>query len=398
MSKHTTESGLAERSLPWSMLAGAVVLVVLGAAMSGSPWAFGLGLLGLAFAVAGMHRLQAASELRLQRTISHLQNAHAEQAAHASNPVDQEFEQITNNWVPTINNQLTTASNQMEAGIVSLTQSFADIHARLNETMALASQAAEVLSSSSGGEGLAQHVANDLQAMLESIRVSLTEKAEIMDEVKRFMASTEELSKMAASVENLAAKTNLLALNAAIEAARAGEEGRGFSIVADEVRKLSMLSADTGVKIRERVMQIASAAKRAGEGAARMQVSDEKVLNQANHTLSDVVSQFEQVTGPLHSTSQEIIANTQQVSSGLNNAVVHFQFQDRVSQILGHVQDSLSQLKAQLADGPGGLKVAELMRELERNYTMAEERVNHGSGGANTPAAKAAADDELTFF
>jgi len=83
---------------------------------------------------------------------------------------------------------------------------------------------------------------------------------------------------MATSVEELAAKTNLLALNAAIEAARAGEEGRGFSIVADEVRKLSMLSAETGLKIRERVQDISAAARRAGDGASKMEASDSQML------------------------------------------------------------------------------------------------------------------------
>jgi len=170
--------------------------------------------------------------------------------------------------------------------------------------------------------------------------------------------------------------------------------------VADEVRKLSMLSAETGVKIRQRVQLIATAAKRAGDGAARMEASDEKVLTQASETLHGVVSQFEQVTGPLHVASEKIIANTNQVSSSLNNAVVHFQFQDRVSQILGHVQDSLNQMKGQLGSGVESLNVAALMHELERKYTMAEERTNHGSPGTEGKAKPqaASASDELPFF
>jgi methyl-accepting chemotaxis protein len=83
----------------------------------------------------------------------------------------------------------------------------------------------------------------------------------------------------------------------------------------------------------------------------------------------------------------------------LNNAVVHFQFQDRVSQILGHVQESLDQMKSQLNSGLEALNVAALMHELERKYTMAEERVNHsGKGSSNTAAKPSASSDELTFF
>jgi methyl-accepting chemotaxis protein len=311
-------------------------------------------------------------------------------------------------WIPTLNSQLATANGQMEQGIVELTESFGAIHKQLNETMSCAREAAEALGGT--GSGLSDHVAHSLNVMLQKFQNSLEEKASIFAEVRGFIASTEELRKMATSVQELAAKTNLLALNAAIEAARAGEEGRGFSIVADEVRKLSMLSADTGQKIRERVLDIADAAKRAGEGAARMESSDQEMINHADGTVKEVVTQFEAVTVPLQNASRKIIDNTQQVSVGLNNAVVHFQFQDRVSQIIGHVTDSLKEFGSQVEAGVQSVDIEQLMVELEKNYTMAEERVNHGSSRGVTKfdedeefesagsSRHKTEDDDITFF
>jgi len=373
--------------------AGASAIVV-ASVLVGGVVSFVAGAVAMLLAAFAVHLKGESKHQALQQQFSELNLLVAQ--SRTSGKEDAELQNMADTWVPTLNNQLSTANSQMELGIVNLAESFAEIHSKLNDTMNVASGAASVLGNASGGgNGLADHVSISLNGMLDSIRNSFDEKATIMQEVKGFIASTEELAKMAASVENLAARTNLLALNAAIEAARAGEEGRGFSIVADEVRKLSMLSAETGVKIRERVKLIATAAKRAGEGAARMESSDEKVLSQASETLSGVVEQFEHVTGPLHHASEQIISNTQQVSSSLNNAVVHFQFQDRVSQIIGHVQDSLNQVKGQLSTGLEALNVAALMHELERKYTMAEERTNH-SGNAAPKAA--AASDELTFF
>lgn len=394
MTKHNKKLSQPPVWLPLATGAAGVSAVVVASVLAGSVVSFVAGVGAMVLAAFSVHLNSEVKYKALQQQFSELNSLVAQ--SQTSGKEDTELQNMADTWVPTLNNQLSTANSQMELGIVNLAEAFAEIHSKLNDTMNVASGAASVLGNASGGgNGLADHVSISLNGMLDSIRNSFDEKATIMQEVKGFIASTEELAKMAVSVENLAARTNLLALNAAIEAARAGEEGRGFSIVADEVRKLSMLSAETGVKIRERVKLIATAAKRAGEGAARMESSDEKVLSQASETLSGVVEQFEQVTGPLHHASEQIISNTQQVSSSLNNAVVHFQFQDRVSQIIGHVQDSLNQVKGQLSTGLEALNVAALMHELERKYTMAEERTNHSGKAAPKTAS---ASDELTFF
>lgn len=399
MKKHNKKPSQRLGLVPIALGFGALALLLGAALLTGSVWPMVLGVGAVALAAGGISIAQRPKTEALMTQILAL-NADLELSKKSSDK-DAELQRMASTWVPTLNNQLGTANSQMEMGIVNLAEAFSEIHSKLNDTVSVATGAASVLgNTSSGGNGLADHVADSLNEILNSIRLSFDEKATLMHEVKGFISSTEELAKMAASVETLAARTNLLALNAAIEAARAGEEGRGFSIVADEVRKLSMLSAETGVKIRQRVQLIATAAKRAGDGAARMETTDEKVLSQASETLHGVVSQFAQVTGPLQQASEKIIANTNQVSSSLNHAVVHFQFQDRVSQILGHVQDSLNQMKNQLGSGVEALNVTALMHELESKYTMAEERTNHGSPGSSGKVAAKPADpsDELTFF
>lgn len=405
MSQKSPSTGISGLALP---IAGGAFSLGLVAASAAVPnpivsAVFGVIAVGIAF-TAGKLGAPAQSE-QAKRQAEYEQEA--SKALLAQPACDEaELKVLGDIWVPTLDKQLMTANGQMELGICNLTEAFGAIHTKLNETMKVANQAAAVLGNSSGADGgLAVEVSRSLSQMLDAFKKSLDDKASIFKEVRGFISSTDELKKMATSVEELAAKTNLLALNAAIEAARAGEEGRGFSIVADEVRKLSMLSAETGLRIRERVQDISAAARRAGEGATKMESSDTQMLEHASSTVGNVVTQFQQVTEPLQVASDKIILNTQQVSSALNNAVVHFQFQDRVSQIVGHVRESLDHLKSQIGEGLDGLSVDTLMHDLEKNYTMAEERVNHAPRHASShtqshstaPKAKAAIRSTATM-
>lgn len=227
----------------------------------------------------------------------------------------------------------------------------------------------------------------------------MQDKHAIQQEMEKLVSLTVELEKMAVDVARIADQTNLLALNAAIEAARAGSAGRGFAVVADEVRKLSNLSGDTGKRISEKVRIVNQTITDTSVTVKASNERDTAEVTRAQHQIEEVLAGFKKRIAELTESSSLLRQKSEGIQSEIASTLVHLQFQDRVSQVLGHVEDNLTTLQTMVTRGGtiDATDVETLLIALSESYTMMEEHHNHGAdiashGGSNAP------DNDVTYF
>jgi methyl-accepting chemotaxis protein len=103
--------------------------------------------------------------------------------------------------------------------------------------------------------------ATRMAATDQLVRDATTALTAMVSSMEAIGASSQKVSSIIKTIDEIALQTNILALNAAVEAARAGQSGAGFAIVADEVRSLALRSAraarDTAALIEESIANAA---------------------------------------------------------------------------------------------------------------------------------------------
>jgi methyl-accepting chemotaxis protein len=117
-----------------------------------------------------------------------------------------------------------------------------------------------------------------------------------------------------------------------------------------------------------------------------------------------VLDGLRDVTNGLAGSADILRSESAGIKGEVAEALVQLQFQDRVSQMLGHVRSSIDGLGGHIARSGERfaadhvlqpIDAASLLNDMESTYAMAEERTNH-SGTGNAPAA--ANNEEITFF
>lgn len=154
------------------------------------------------------------------------------------------------NGIQRVSDQVKNGSEQVSASSVDLAKGVTEQAAITEELSATLQTASERVSHNAEN---AKHISGKVDALGKEINDSNGKMQEMVQSMTAISDSSKEISKIIATINDIASQTNLLALNASIEAARAGDAGRGFAVVADQV---SVLAAQSSQAAKESTMLI----------------------------------------------------------------------------------------------------------------------------------------------
>lgn len=137
--------------------------------------------------------------------------------------------------------EIANASNSLAENCTQQVHGIAEFRDALLETV-------DLINENVGRIEKSKELTGDIK---DEVALSNEKMEQLIKAMEAITESSQKISAVITTVEEIAAQTNLLALNASIEAARAGEAGRGFAVVANEVGNLAAQSADAVVASRK---------------------------------------------------------------------------------------------------------------------------------------------------
>lgn len=225
--------------------------------------------------------------------------------------------------------QIVASTSQLAAGATESATAVSETTTTVEEvrqTAQLANQKAKTVSDS------AQRVAeftNTGRAATEQMAAGMTRIQQQMEVIAGSMMRLGEqgqaIGQIIATVEDLAAQSNLLAVNASIEAAKAGEQGKGFGVVAQEIKAMAEQSRHATNEVRTLLGEIQKATAAAvmateqGAKAVAAGTQQSEAARNSIQALAGSVSEAAQAATQIAASSQQQLIGMDQVAAAMDS-------------------------------------------------------------------------------
>jgi len=235
-------------------------------------------------------------------------------------------------------NQITAASAETSMASQAVAEGTSEQASSLEETSASLEEMASMTKRNAENARQANALAKQAREAADQGAGDMQSMGAAMEAIKN---SSNDISKIIKTIDEIAFQTNILALNAAVEAARAGESGMGFAVVADEVRNLAQRSAQAA---KETAGLIAGAITKTGLGV--------EISGKVAQTLNEIVSKVRQ----LDELVTEVAGASREQTEGITQVNIAVGQMDKVTQ--NNAASAEECLRRGRIEFPGGIDEA----------------------------------------
>lgn len=179
------------------------------------------------------------------------------------------------------NDQVVSASTEISDSATGLAEGASEQASSVEQVSATVEESTAINTQNSSNSREADILAKDARSSAEDGAQKGEELIGAMDEINM---SSEKISKIIKTIDEIASQTKLLALNAAVEAARAGEHGLGFAVVADEVKSLAQRSSDASTETATIIEESINQTRKGSDIAKQTSQSFQDILERINKT------------------------------------------------------------------------------------------------------------------
>jgi methyl-accepting chemotaxis protein len=349
-----------------------------------------LGLLGAA-GLAGAMWLLLHGQSGADKTPSHIP-VNAVMAVQTGQR--QGAEVMVSQVVPIWSRQVEVTRDAASDGLSGLLQTFAEISGAL--TSLSGSLASFSVSASPGAVDEAVRAESPaLQALTAASSRAFAERDAAVAELGRCVEGLSELQHLAKQSRELARHTRLVAFNASIESNRqpgggggangqtagapGGNHQGGSQAVATELRMLAGRIGETAEKIERVVNALTGTVRKARRVGEVGDTSPEELRLEIDLSARRALDAMLATLGTSMQSSGEVRQAAENLAAQLEATFMHFQFGDRISQMLSIVANDMSNFAQWVAANPRATQsdAADWLTALEASYTMEEQRSTH---------------------